>query len=95
MLERAELPDSLPSIFGLWSSRGGDTLWVGQLDLERPWRLERPNAWVVVDAEEGRVVNRLPMPDGFRPTRVTHDHVYGVFTDELGVTRARRYLIER
>ena len=94
MLERAVFPDSLPATAGLWMSEADGHLWVGVLDPAQPWRREGPNALDVFDAGGG-YVGRLPIPDGLRPTRITSDHVYGVWEDELDVARARRYRIVR
>jgi hypothetical protein len=44
---------------------------------------------------EGAYLGRLPMPADLRPTRVTADHVYGVWRDELDVPHARRFRIVR
>ncbi|MGD8496979.1 MAG: hypothetical protein PVF05_12440 [Gemmatimonadales bacterium] len=93
MLENAVFPDSLPATAGLWAS-DDDRLWVGVTDAAWPLRLEEPNALDVFETS-GRYLGRLAIPAGLRPTRVTADHLYGVWEDELGVTYARRYRIVR
>lgn len=94
MLENAVFPDSLPAAAGLWTSEPDGRLWVGVMDPTRPLRLEEPNALDVFEAD-GRYLGRLGIPAGFRPTRITADHVYGVWRDELDVSHARRYRIVR
>jgi hypothetical protein len=94
MLDRAVLPDSLPATLGLWHAEPDGELWVGVVDPERPWDAEGANALDVFDAE-GAYLGRLPMPADLRPTRVTADHVYGVWRDELDVPHARRFRIVR
>lgn len=92
MLENAVFPDSLPAIAGLWVSEKDGRLWVGVMDAARPPRLDEPNA-LDVFAPHGRYLGRLPIPPGLRPTRITADHVYGVWRDALDVSYARRYRI--
>lgn len=94
MLERAVFPDSLPAAVALWASEPDGHLWVGVIDPALPLRREGPNA-LEVFASDGRYRGRLPIPEGFRPTRVTARHLYGVWRDELDVTYARRYRIVR
>lgn len=94
MLEQAAFPDSLPATAGLWATATDGPLWVGVLDPSLPLRQDLPNAFDVF-GPEGRYLGRVPMPDGFRPTRVTTDHVYGIWVDDLDVTHARRYRIVR
>lgn len=94
MLDNAVFPDSLPAAAGLWTSEDDGRLWVGVMDPTRPLRLEEPNALDVFEAD-GRYLGRLGIPDGFRPTRITANHVYGVWRDELDVSHARRYQIIR
>ena len=94
MLERAVFPDSLPATTGLWASEGDGHLWVGVLDPDLPWRIEGPNA-LDIFAPDGGHIGRLPIPEGLRPTRITSDYVYGVWLDQLEVSRARRYRIVR
>lgn len=94
MLENAVFPDSLPAVAGLWTSEADGRLWVGVMDPTRPLRLEEPNALDVFEAD-GRYLGRLGIPAGLRPTRITADHVYGVWRDELDVSHARRYRIIR
>jgi hypothetical protein len=94
MLQNAVFPDSLPAAAGLWTSEPDGRLWVGVMDPARPLRLEEPNALDVFEAD-GRYLGRLGIPAGFRPTRITADHVYGVWRDELDVSHARRYRIVR
>ncbi|MFQ5530126.1 MAG: hypothetical protein ACE5FP_07210 [Gemmatimonadota bacterium] len=93
MLDRAVYPAYLPATFGLW---GGDSgaLWVGVVDPAFPWDYERANAWDIFELDGG-YVGRLPIPVGLRPTRVTRDHVYGIWLDDLDVPHARRYSIVR
>lgn len=94
MLDRAVWPDSLPATLGLWVSAADETLWVGVVDADRAWDAETANACDVFWAD-GRYAGRVPLPDGFRPTRVTADHVYGIWRDDLDVSHARRYRIVR
>lgn len=93
MLERAEFPDSLPATVALWSSPDGH-LWVGVPDPARPLRRDQPNA-LDVFAPGGQLLGRVAIPDRLRPTRITDDHLYGIWLDELDVPHARRYRIER
>ena len=94
VLERAVFPDSLPAISGLWASEPDGRLWVGVIDPSLPLRVDRPNAWEVL-GPDGEYMGRLPIPVGLRPTRITTRYVYGVWLDDLEVSRARRYRIER
>lgn len=94
MLDRAVWPDSLPATLGLWVSASDETLWVGVVDPDRAWDTETANACDVFSAD-GHYAGRVPLPEGFRPTRVTGDHVFGIWRDELDVSHARRYRIIR
>lgn len=94
MLERVVFPDSLPATVGLWVSEADGHLWVGVLDPDLAWRVEGANALDVFD-DAGGYLGRVTIPDELRPTRITADYVYGVWLDELEVTRARRYRIVR
>lgn len=93
MLDNALLPDSLPATAALWASEDG-RLWVGVMDPARPLRLEEPNA-LDVFGDDGAYLGRLAIPDRLRPTRITAQHVYGVWRDDLDVSHARRYRIVR
>lgn len=94
MLENAVFPDSLPAVAALLVSEENSRLWVGVMDPSRSLRLDEPNA---LDgfAFDGRYLGRLPIPRGFRPTRIAADRMYGVWRDELDVSYARRYRIIR
>jgi len=94
MLENAVFPDSLPAVAALLASEENSRLWVGVMDPSRPLRLDEPNA---LDgfASDGRYLGRLPIPPGFRPTRISADRMYGVWQDGLDVSYARRYRIIR
>lgn len=50
--------------------------------------------WDIFDAE-GRYLGVLELPERFYPFRVHHDHIYGVWRDELDVEYAVRLSIER
>jgi hypothetical protein len=94
MLAKAEFPASLPVTFGLWIPEPSGQLWVGVRDPTLPWDYERANAWDVFEPS-GKFLGRLPIPEGFRPTRVTQDFVVGIWLNELDVSHARRYRIVR
>jgi len=94
MLAKAEFPATLPATFGLWISDPSGQLWVGVRDPTQPWDHERANAWDLFETDGG-YLGRLPIPEGFRPTRVTQDYVIGIWLDELDVSHARRYRIVR
>jgi hypothetical protein len=94
MLERAVFPEHLPAIYGLWASYPSGRLWVGVFDSEATWDYEHPNAWDIFEPD-GLYVGRLSIPVGFRTTRITDDHVVGIWRDELDVSHARRYRIIR
>jgi len=94
MLDNAVFPDSLPATAGLWTSEDDGRLWVGVMDPTRALRLEEPNALDVFEAD-GSYLGRLGIPAGLRPTRITANHVYGVWRDQLDVSYARRYRIIR
>jgi hypothetical protein len=94
MLDRAVFPAALAATYGLWVSRPSGRLWVGVVDHDEDWDYRGPNAWDVFQPD-GAHLGRLPIPAGFRPTRITDDGVYGVWRDELGVPHARRYAIVR
>lgn len=94
MIDKAVFPASLPATAGLWISDPGGQLWVGVIDPNLPWDFEGANAWDVLDPD-GTYLGRLPIPEGLRPTRVTHDYVYGIWLDDLDVSHARRYRIVR
>lgn len=94
MLDRAVFPANLPATAGLWISDPGGRLWVGVIDPGLPWDFKGANAWDVLDPD-GTYLGRLPIPEGFRPTRVTNEYVYGIWLDDLDVSHARRYRIVR
>jgi hypothetical protein len=94
ILDKAEFPATLPSTFGLWISEPSGELWVGVRDPNLLWDYERANAWDIIEPD-GTYLGRLPIPEAFRPTRVTQDYVYGIWLDELDVSHARRYAIVR
>jgi len=93
-LDRAVYPEHLPATSGLWVSASAGTLWVGVVDPGLPWDYEVANAWDVFE-RDGSYMGRLPIPERFKPTRVTTDHVYGIWLDDLDVPHARRYRIVR
>ena len=94
ILDKAEFAANLPVTFGLWISEPSGRLWVGVRDPDLPWDYERANAWDVFEPD-GNYLGRLPIPEGFRPTRITQDYVVGIWLDELDVSHARRYRIVR
>ena len=94
MLERAVFPDRLPATYGLWVARPSGRLWVGVVDRDRNWDYEQPNAWDVFEAG-GEYLGRLPIPPGFRTTRITDDRVFGIWRDDLDIPHARFYRVMR
>ncbi|MEE8487778.1 MAG: hypothetical protein V3S56_06385 [Gemmatimonadota bacterium] len=94
LLDKAEYPANIPATFGLWVSEPSGRLWVGVRDPDLPWDYERANAWDILEPD-GTYVGRMPIPAGFRATRVTQDYVVGIWLDELEVSHARRYSIVR
>lgn len=100
MLENAEFESTLPDVLRVWVSRPDGRLWVGVHDAELfevagdtpdpTWA----NALDVFE-RDGRYLGRIPIPDGFRLRVVTEDALYGVWSDELDVTFARKYRILR
>jgi len=94
ILDKAEFPATLPSTYRLWISEPSGKLWVGVRDPNLLWDYERANAWDILEPD-GTYLGRLPIPERFRPTRVTQDYVYGIWMDELDVSHARRYGIVR
>ena len=94
LLDRAAYPDVLPATYGLWVAGSSGVSWVGVVDPRLPWDYESSNAWDVF-GRDGTYVGRMPIPPGFRTTRVTGDHVYGIWLDDLDVPHARRYRIVR
>jgi len=94
MLDRAVYPKYLPATFGLWASEDAGEVWVGVVDPTLAWDYETANAWDILRAD-GTYLGRLPIPAGFRPTRVTSEHMYGIWLNDLEVPHARRYRIVR
>ena len=94
LLDRAVFPEHLPATLGLWAAESAGELWVGVVDPSSTWNYERANAWDIFEVG-GAFLGRMAMPASFRPTRVTGEHVYGIWLDELDVPHARRYRILR
>lgn len=79
-------PETMPA-FDHWVVDEEGNLWM------RSYRAsfdEGPSDWYVVD-REGVWVATATLPGTLRATRITRDHVLGVFQDELGVESVRIY----
>jgi hypothetical protein len=94
LLDRAVFPKYVPATLGLWAAETAGELWVGVVDPSLAWNYETANAWDIFEVD-GAYAGRMPMPADFRPTRVTGEHVYGIWLDDLDVPHARRYRILR
>jgi hypothetical protein len=92
-LSRAKWPDVLPQLAGLWVSDPDGRVFTA------PYSASSfdPGAPIVLDVFEpdGGFSGSLRLPPAFSPKRFAGGFVYGVATDDLGVTFAVRYAIER
>jgi len=93
LLERVDFPDVLPRLAGFWVSEPDGRIYAAPFS-EAALRAGGP---VALDAFEpdGRYLGTMAVPRGFAPHSFTEDAVYGVIEDELGVSYAARYRIER
>jgi hypothetical protein len=92
VLERASWPDALPYLASIWVSTPWGRVFAapftsGMFD-------ERPSLLIDVFEPDGRYSGSLTLPAGFSPRRFADGAVFGVTTDELGVTYAVRYRLE-
>jgi len=93
VLERASWPDALPHVAAIWVSAPDGRVFAapfnsGMFD-------ERPSMLIDVFEPNGRYSGSLTLPAGYSPRRFADGAVFGVTTDELGVTYAVRYRIEK
>ena len=94
MIARAVFAKEIPETYSLSASKPSGRLWVGVVDPDVAWDYEHANAWDVFEPD-GLYLGRIPIPPEFRPTRVTDEHIYGIWQDELDISYARRYRIIR
>ena len=93
VLERASWPDALPHVAAIWVSAPDGRVFAspftsGMFD-------ERPSMLIDVFEPDGQYSGSLTLPAGFSPRRFADGAVFGVTTDELGVTYAVRFRIEK
>lgn len=92
-LERLSFPERLPHVARLWASRPDGALRVARYTASAV-REGRPTA-VDVFSADGGFLGEMPIPEGLAPRTFTPEAVYGVWTDDLGVSYAARYRIVR
>jgi hypothetical protein len=66
----------------------------GYLWLERYRITDAPQTWEVF-APGGAMVSTVVLPDGFRPTEITKNHILGIHADAEGVQRVARFELFR
>ncbi len=92
-LARAEWPEALPHLAGIWVSDPDGRVFAA------PYSASSfdPSAVLTLDVFEadGSYSGSLRLPPAYSPRRFAGGAVYGVETDELGVNYAVRYRIER
>ena len=92
VLERARWPEALPHVAAVWVSDPDGHVFAapfasGMFDA-------LPSLLLDVFEADGQYSGMLSLPAGFSPRRFARGSVYGVATDELGVTYAVRHRIE-
>jgi hypothetical protein len=92
VLERASWPDALPHLASIWVSTPGGRVFAAPFT--SGMFNERPSLLIDVFERDGRYSGSLTLPAGFSPRRFADGAVFGVTTDELGVTYAVRYRLE-
>jgi len=100
MLEDLEFESTVPDVLRVWVSEPDGRMWIGVHDagqFERTGEVSDPSWANAVDVfeREGGYLGRIPIPDRFQVRAVTETALYGMWTDELDVSYARRYRIVR
>lgn len=92
-LSRAEWPQALPHLAGIWVSNPDGMVFAAPFSALS----FDPEAGMTLDVFEadGSYAGTILLPPGFSPRRFANGAVYGVETDELDVNYAVRYRIER
>jgi hypothetical protein len=93
VLERASWPDALPHVAAIWVSAPDGRVFAAPFNSSMFG--QRPSILIDVFEPDGRYSGSLTLPAGFSPRRFAEGTVFGVTTDELGVTHAVRYRIQK
>lgn len=109
MVEAMPRREQYPAFEGMVNSELGN-LWIGEYagpvgiwplrradhgpEMLQP-QLRIPSRRWLVFTSDGVLEARVQTPEGFEPYSVDGDHVWGVFSDSLGVESIRAYAITR